>query len=233
MEPNEITLPSADLALAKKEVGTDSFQPHLILLHPGSGPCKSEEGKPPKGQQGHYFAADIDFGASVNVLHIDSRWHALLKVGGTKTKESFNLSSMTYAEIKGTQPEGQQVQPKWGVSHLLFIPSHSLFVIFHPNTKTARKAGYEILLYSTPLEKRDTPADKALPFTSIMKIYASFVEKVANPFYKPEVDPLAMDFFIDANIEEPTKEEIKKQIDMFRAPLSREPKVTESENPER
>lgn len=233
MDNNEITLPSADLALAKKEVGTDSFQPHLILLHPGSGPCKSDEGKPPKGQQGHYFAADIDFGPSVNVVHIGSRWHALLKVGGTKTKESFNLNSVIYTEIKNTHPEGQQVQPKWGVSHLLFLPSHSLFVIFHPNTKTARKAGYEILLYSTPLDNRDTAADKALPVTNIMKLYASFIEKVANPFYKPEVDPLVMDFFKDVGIVEPTKEEIQKQIDLFRAPLGREPKVTESTGVER
>lgn len=230
---NDIALPSADLALAYEEAGKDTFQAHLILLHPGSGPCKSEDGKPPKGQQGHYFASDIDFGATINVLQVDSRWHAVLKIGGTKNKESFDINSLIYKEIKDTKPKGQEIQPKYGVSHLLFLPSHGMFVIFHPNTKTARKAGYEILMFSTPIENRTNDAEKSLPFTHTMTLKASFVEKVANPFYKPEVDPLPMDYFQDKKIKQPSVVEIAKQVEIFRSPLGKESKVTETTEVER
>ena len=233
MNDLQAPLPSADLSLAYKEIGQDSFQPHLILLHPGSPPCKSQgkdsDGKPqpPKGIQGNYFANDVDFGPQIDVLLIDSRWHAFLKENNVKTKESYNLFSETYKEIKNTlQVEG--TRPRFGVSHLLFLIKQSLFVIFHPNTKTSRQAGYKILMFGTPIVSRENELEKAQPFTRITRLSAEYIEKVANPFYKPQVEPLEIGFFKEQDIREPEREEIDREIKLFRAPIDKEPKEAEA-----
>ncbi len=233
-ENTEIQLPGASLADAYEEAGKDNFQGHLILLHPGSPPALPQDGKSPKGQAGHYFASDTDFGPTVDVLLVESRWHALLKVNGIKTKESYNRASPIYKEIKQTVKDGQTVEPKFGISHLVYLPKQGLFLVFHPNTGSSRKVGYTILMYGTPISERLTDAERSVPYTRITRLSVEFVSKVPKPFFKPVVTALDNRVFEeDEDIILPDKAEIDKQLGLFLNPVKNEPKVTETTGPER
>lgn len=224
ISPFTVNLPTKQVHDLDKII-VDSFQPHLILLHSTSKPVEEK-----KGEAGNYFVSDIDLGNRIDVVFCyPYRIHAKKTVDGRKALETFDENSETYRKIAAEKTNMEAgIMIKFGVSLLGYLPTHSLFFIYHPSTKTSRLLGKTIAKFITPLDKRTRESDKLLPCTNIIRLFTNYRTQAPIPFWEPKCDALSMDHFEKQNIPVPPLDKVTEQIELFMAPtLLKEEEITE------
>ena len=68
------------------------------------------------------------------------------------------------------------------------------------------------------MSKRTKESDMQLPETNIFRLTSTWVKEAPKPFWKPIVDTLLNNHFVDSVFKEPPSDKVQEQAEIFMAP---------------
>lgn len=206
---------------------TVTFVPPIKLLQ-GLSSEANEEGN---SAGDFYYKQDTkNLGRKIKIIVLGRRSHAILFVKNSKEKESFDINSPIYQDIKKTRRE-KGVSPLSGHDFCLYVPEHELFTCFHFGKRSHQDTANEILDCMIPLQDRpDTELCRSRLHTTYFELYAFWKEwspdfkawiPRVNPLEQPEEGSIPVDI-----------KKMKETLDLFYSAVSSEGTVEEANTDE-
>ncbi len=206
---------------------TVTFVPPIKLLQGLSS--EANEGNNSAGD--FYYKQDTrNLGTKIKIIVLGRRSHAILFVKNVKEKESFDINSPIYKDIKNTR-RAKGVSPLSGHDFCLYIPEHELFTCFHFGKRSHQDTANEILdCMIPPTERPDTKLCKERLYTRYFELYSFWKEwspdfKAWIPRVTPLVQPEAGTIAVDVA-------KIDKTLELFYSAVSTEGVVEEADTGE-
>lgn len=190
-----------------------------------------------KCQAGHWYFMEQDCTDTIRIIVVEKRWHCFILNNETIEKESYirnsEISQFIKLELQARKDSYPDYQLRLGWSFLLYLPDHREFAIYHTNKFASQGVMRELITCITPLDKRDTEAQRKKPHTTVFALSTGTKtsRQTGKPYVIPIAKPLEETVLNPEDI--PDKKKLEQALLMFLAPVKTEQNEVKAEDDER
>ena len=206
------------------------FVPTLKLIQGMANECGNDDSQGTKINQGDYYIGtdEITLGDNLKIVVVGRRAHALLIEGGKVTKETYDINSPLWKEIKSVKDDYEAGIVKFvgEGDWLLYLPDYKRFVTFFCGKAATYPLTVQLKKFLQNPDERRNEVDKELPWTN----HFEMTSKVKNwgDKYKamvPNITPL-QGFDLENEVD---KDDGRWASETFYAPLRTEKALEEDD----